>query len=63
MQRRRAGGARYLGLVEVVDALASLFSRHPLLALPDGVHVAVVHALAKQVLLQLEAAGAGGRVP
>ena len=63
MQRRRAGGARYLGLIEVVDALASLLSRHPLLALPDGVHVAVVHALAQQVLLQLEAAGAGGRVP
>ena len=52
----------YLRCVEVVDALTPLLPRDPLLALPDRVHVAVVHALAQQVLLQLEAPGAGGRV-
>ena len=52
----------YLGRVEVVDALAPLLPGDALLALPHGVHVAVVHALAQQVLLQLEAAGARGRV-
>ena len=52
----------YLRCVEVVDALTPLLPSDPLLALPDGVHVAVVHAFAQQVLFQLEAAGAGGRV-
>ena len=53
----------YLRRVEVVDALAPLLPRDALLALPDCVHVAVVHALAQQVLLELEAAGARGCVP
>ena len=48
----------YLGRVEVVDALAPLLPGDALLALPHGVHVAVVHALAQQILLELEAAGA-----
>ena len=47
----------YLRRVEMVDALAPLLPRDALLALPDRVHVAVVHALAQQVLLELEAAG------
>ena len=48
----------YLRRVEVIDALAPLLPRDALLALPDRVHVAVVHALAQQILLELEAAGA-----
>ena len=53
----------YLRRVEVVDALAPLLPSDALLALPDRVHVAVVHALAQQVLLELEVVGAGGCVP
>ena len=52
----------YLRCVEVVDALTPLLPRDALLSLPDRVHVAVVHALAQQILLQLEAPGAGGCV-
>ncbi len=52
----------YLRRVELVDALAPLFPGDALLTLPHRVHVTVVHALAQQVLLQLEAAGARGCV-
>ena len=52
----------YLRRVKVIDALTPLLPRDALLALPDRVHVAVVHALAQQILLELEAAGARGRV-
>ena len=46
--------------MKVVDGFASLFPGDPLLPLPHRVHVAVVHALAQQVLLQLEGARGGG---
>ena len=46
--------------MKVVDGFASLFPGDPLLPLPHCVHVAVVHALAQQVLLQLEGARGGG---
>ena len=48
----------YLRRVEVVDALTPLLPCDALLSLPDCVHVAVVHALAQQVFLELEAPGA-----
>ena len=56
-------GFLYLGRVQMVNALAPLLPGDALPALPDRVHVAVVHTLAQQVLLKLEAACAGGRVP